>query len=179
MSIIEKAMQLALEAHEGQTRKDSDTPYITHPVAVALLVARYGFSETVIASALVHDVLEDTDVTYERLAAELGESIAHMVLSLTHNNALPWEEKKLGYIRLVEEATDEVKAISTADKIINAQSLLEAYAKNGQKVWSYFNASREKKLWFEEAMLLMLQQSWKHELVLLYAEQVEKLRKLV
>ena len=177
-NIVEKALALALAAHEGQMRKDSPTPYLVHPVHVAILLARYGFSDEVVAAGLVHDVVEDTAVSMEDIRRELGDNVAALVVPVTHDNTLPWTKKKEAYIEAVRTAPDEAKAISVADKIANADSLITAYAREGSAVWRHFNTGREKKIWFEEAVLSMLQESWKHPLVDAYAQKVEQMRAL-
>lgn len=175
MTLIEKADQLAVRAHEGQTRKESGAPYIMHPRAVAETLKTHGFRDEVIAAALVHDTVEDTSVTVEDVRRELGEEVARLVEPVTHDDSLSWEEKKQKYIDTVRAASDEVKAISVADKIHNAQSFISGYAEQGKDMWKYFNRGREKKLWFEEAMLKMLQETWRHPLVDEYAALVEQM----
>jgi (p)ppGpp synthase/HD superfamily hydrolase len=178
MTLIEKADQLAARAHEGQMRKDGNVPYIMHPRAVAAILKAYGFSDTVVAAALVHDTVEDTSVTIDDVRRELGDDVARLVEPVTHDDTLSWEEKKQKYIDTVRAASVEVKAISTADKIHNAQSFISGYEAQGKEMWSHFNRPREKKLWFEEAMLKMLQETWHHPLVDEYAVLVEKMEAL-
>lgn len=176
--LVEKAIALALKAHEGQMRKEALTPYIVHPVRVAILLARYGFSDTVIAAGLVHDVVEDTSVSLDDVRRELGDAVAALVAPVTHDDSLPWAEKKKTYINTVRAADENAKAIATADKIANAESLLAAHAREGHDVWRHFNAGKEKKIWFEESMLAMLQESWPHPIVDEYARMVKKLTTL-
>ncbi len=168
-NLIERAVALAVRAHEGQMRKGTLMPYIVHPVAVAFILARHGFSDTVIAAALVHDTVEDTSVTDAELRHELGDEVADLVAQVTHDDTLPWEEKKRAYVKAVQNAREEVKAISVADKIANAHSLIAAHKTQGTVIWKHFNAGREKKLWFEHAMLDMLRESWGHPMVEEYA----------
>jgi guanosine-3',5'-bis(diphosphate) 3'-pyrophosphohydrolase len=61
MNLVEKALRIAVLYHKDQKRKVDNLPYIVHPVMVALKLAKYGFDDVVIAAALVHDILEDTD----------------------------------------------------------------------------------------------------------------------
>lgn len=178
MTLIEKADQLAARAHAGQTRKEKDVPYITHPRAVAALLQKHGFSDTVIAAALVHDTVEDTPVTMEEIRRELGDEVAALIEPVTHDDSLLWEEKKQKYIDTVRAASAEVKAISVADKIHNAESFLAGYEEQGKAVWKYFNRGRDKKIWFEEAVLKMLRETWRHPMVEEYAVLVEKMKKL-
>lgn len=174
-SLIERAIVLAMRAHEGQMRKEAPVPYIVHPVAVALILARHGFSDTIIAASLVHDVIEDTAITIDELRRELGDEVADIVVPVTHDDTLSWDEKKRAYIEEVRKASDQVKAVSLADKIANAHSLIAAHKTQGVAIWKYFNAGREKKLWFEHAMLDMLRESWEHKMVGEYASLVAEM----
>ncbi len=177
-TLVEKATPLALKAHKEQMRKEAPTPYIVHPMRVAILLARYGLPDVVVAAGLVHDVVEDTDVSLDDVREELGEEIVTLVAPVTHDDSLEWTARKKAYIDAVRAANENVKAIATADKIANAESLLAAHAREGSGVWRHFNAGKEKKIWFEEAMLSMLQESWMHPLVDEYAQMVEKLKAL-
>ncbi len=171
-NLIERAIALAVRAHDGQMRKEGPMPYIVHPIEVGLILARYGFRDTVIASGITHDVVEDTKVTAEELRRELGDEVADFVAPVTHDDTLTWEEKKKAYIEAVRNAESEVKAISLADKIANAYSLIAAHKAQGAAVWKYFNAGREKKLWFEHVMLTMFRESLDHPMVKEYAALV-------
>lgn len=160
-------------------RKDAPVPYIVHPIHVGIILARHGFSDVVVAAGIVHDVVEDTSVTIEDIVRELGQDVADIVGPVTHDDTLSWEDKKRAYIESVRVSREEVKAVSIADKIANAQSLVDAHAREGEAMWRHFNAGREKKLWFENAMLEMIKYEWKHPLVSEYAECVKKMNTLV
>jgi len=176
-TLIEKAIRMATAAHEGQMRKDGP-PYIIHPVAVSLMLARHGFAQEVIAAALVHDVLEDTPITADEMREELGQEVLELVQTVSYDKTLSWEEQRIKYVEAVRAGAEGAKAISVADKIHNAESLLMGYQKEGKAMWSHFNRSRDKKIWFEEEMLKMLRDSWQHPLVEEYAGLVEKLKAL-
>jgi len=178
MTLIEKADHLAARAHEGQVRKEGGIPYITHPRAVAEILNAYNFPEQVIAAALVHDVLEDTTVTPEELRAELGDDVLRMVEELSYDKKLGWEAQREAYAEAVRAAPEGVKAISIADKIHNARSLVAAHAAAGPAVWQRFNRGKEKKLWFEDLMLNMFRETWQHPLVDEYAVLVEQMKAL-
>jgi guanosine-3',5'-bis(diphosphate) 3'-pyrophosphohydrolase len=178
MTIVEKADQLAERAHEGQTRKESGAPYITHPRAVAQMLKMHGFCDETVAAALVHDVVEDTPLTLEDVRRELGEKVAQLVEAVTYDDTLSWEDKRSKYIEAVRQASPDAKAISVADKIHNAQSFIAGYKAQGKDMWKNFNKGRDKKLWFEEEMLAMLRESWQHPLVEEYAALVEEMKAL-
>ena len=164
-SLIEKAVRIAVRAHNGQMRKETDLPYVMHPFMVAFRLSKYGFSDEVVAAALVHDVVEDTSFVKEELIKELGDNVWKIVESVTNDDALPWEEKKLKYIESVRNAGVEAKAVATVDKIHNLESLLIAFEKYGDVVWTHFNRGMDKKIWFEENMLKMLKESWQHPMI--------------
>lgn len=179
LSLLERAARMAAIAHKDQVRKEGGTPYIVHPFMIALKLAKSGFAESVIAAALVHDVPEDTDVTLEELRNELGDEVADIVASVSNDDSLSWEEKKLKYVETVREGSEGARAVATADKIHNAESLLAAHARLGPVLWEHFNAGRDKKIWFEEKMLEMLKESWQHPLVDEYEALVRKMQNLV
>jgi len=80
--LIDKAFRFSWEAHKDQVRKSGD-PFLSHPMAVALILAEQKLDPVTIAAGLLHDVLEDTTVTRERLALEFGEEIALLVDGVT------------------------------------------------------------------------------------------------
>ncbi len=178
MDLITKATELAYRAHEGQVRKTDGVPYITHPVAVAEILKQHGFSEVVIAAALVHDVLEDTSVTQAELETELGGDVVSIVKAVSEDKSLVWEVRKEAYIDSVVAASEDVKAISVADKIHNARSLIACYAVHGEATWSKFNRGRAQKIWFERTLCNRLSVVWQHPLLDEYRELVREMEQL-
>lgn len=177
-NLIEKAIRISVLAHRDQARKGDGLPYIIHPFAVALKLAKHNFSDAVIAAALTHDVLEDTDYPEEKLKEELNEEVLEIVRAVTNDDSLPWEEKKKKYIETVRKGPEGAKAVALADKIHNLESLLAAYAEQGPEIWKRFNRGREQKLWFENEVLKMLKETWQHPLIEEYEGLLEKEREL-
>jgi (p)ppGpp synthase/HD superfamily hydrolase len=177
-SLLETATRIAVRAHASQKRKEGNLPYISHPVMVALKIAKYDFSDEVIAAALVHDVLEDTDFGAGNLKNELGEEVFEIVQAVTNDDTLSWEDKKLHYIETVRNGPEGAKAVATADKVHNMESLLLAYGEQGPAIWEHFNAGKEKKIWFEEEMLKMLKRTWQHPLVHEYQILLDELKSI-
>ncbi len=178
MDTIEHAAQIAIEAHKTQKRKHDGSPYIVHPFMVALKVRQHGFDDTVVAAALVHDVLEDSDVSEKELRDALGDGVVDIVKAVTYPENLDWKEKRLTYIQNVSKGSDGVKVVSVADKIHNLENLLEMYEKEGPLLWKKFNRGREDKLWSEEALLKSLKNVWKHPLLGEYESLVRRMRSL-
>ena len=145
---------------------------------VALKLAKYNFPESVIAAALTHDVLEDTDFGEENLKEELGEEVYEIVKSVTNDDSLPWEEKKMKYVERVRAGSNGAKAVAVADKIHNIESLIIAYEEQGIDLWKNFTRGKEKKLWFESEVLKMLKESWNHPLIEIYENLLDQEREL-
>ncbi|MBS9372526.1 RelA/SpoT family protein [Rhodococcus sp. B50] len=82
LSQLQRAYDVAEERHATQKRKSGD-PYITHPLAVATILAELGMDTTTLVAALLHDTVEDTGYTLEQLTAEFGEEVAHLVDGVT------------------------------------------------------------------------------------------------
>ena len=98
--LIRRAYDRAAAAHANQ-RRLSGEPYIHHPLAVAHILARFGFDDKILAAALLHDVLEDTDESQEELEADFGSDVAFLVDGLT----------KLDRLKLADRTTQQVTAL--------------------------------------------------------------------
>ncbi len=82
LALLQHAYEVADAKHDGQKRKSGD-PYITHPLAVATILAELGMDTTTLVAALLHDTVEDTDYPLDKLRAEFGEEVAHLVDGVT------------------------------------------------------------------------------------------------
>ena len=130
MELINKALKFSTAAHAAvnQKRKYTGDDYIVHPIAVSNIVKENGGTEDMIAAALLHDTLEDTNVTKEQIAEEFGWKIFKLVVELTDvtkpadgNRATrkAIEAKRLGM------ASKEAQMIKLADLIDNTKSIFE------------------------------------------------------
>ena len=81
--MLNKAIQFATQAHGDQTRKWSGLPYITHPIAVSELVRSVPHTDEMLIAAVLHDVVEDTDVTLDQVREEFGDTVADLVYYVT------------------------------------------------------------------------------------------------
>ncbi len=129
LSRIERAYHIAEEAHGGQLRKSGD-PYICHPVAVAIILIGLGMDTDCICAALLHDVVEDTDVTLESLRKEFGSEVALMVNGVTKLGQVPLstrEEQEAENVRKMLLAMNEdirVVIIKLADRLHNMRTMM-------------------------------------------------------
>ena len=125
LSILDRAFEQARISHEGQLRKSGD-PYITHPVAVAEILAELGLDPNTIAAALLHDTVEDTNYSPEQLRSEFGEEIASLVEGVTKLDRLtygPTAEAETVRKMVVAMAKDiRVLVIKLADRLHNART---------------------------------------------------------
>ncbi|MCI3936593.1 RelA/SpoT family protein [Chryseobacterium aahli] len=135
--LIRKAFDIALDAHKDQRRKSGE-PYIYHPISVAKIVAtEIGLGATSIACALLHDVIEDSDYTYEDLKKIFGDKIAEIVNGLTkisimnHQNISVQSEN---YRKLLLTLSEDFRVIliKIADRLHNMRTL-ESMAPDKQK----------------------------------------------
>lgn len=167
-----------LNAHGEQIRKTDGSPYVVHPMMVAKKLARLDFPDEIIAAAMIHDVLEDTDITEQQLRQELGNEVVNIILPLSEDKKLEWEERKKKYITDVKNAGPATKAVSIADKIHNLESVIETYKTMGSAIWTKFNRGKEQKMWFEREMLKAFQESWDHPMIAEYEKLLKQVEKL-
>jgi guanosine-3',5'-bis(diphosphate) 3'-pyrophosphohydrolase len=127
-SLIVAAGRTALSAHDGQFRRSGE-PYITHPIAVATIVAELGLDAQTIAAALLHDAVEDTGLTLEAISESFGPGVAKVVDGVTKLDRLQFDSKEAqqaATIRkmLVAMADDwRVLLIKLADRLHNMRTL--------------------------------------------------------
>lgn len=151
--LLDKALVFAANAHSGQYRKGTDVPYITHPVAVAMILLTQGCSTEVVVAGLLHDVIEDTPVTLPELTATFGERVAELVASASEpDRSASWEIRKEHTIRYLKEAPLETKLIACADKLHNVQSMAKGYAQLGETLWTRFKRGKAKQAWYYHSL---------------------------
>lgn len=125
VGIVERAFIAAEIAHRGQLRKSGD-PYITHPVAVAEILVEFGLDPATIAAALLHDTVEDTSYSSEKLREEFGDEVASLVEGVTKLDRLtygPTAEAETVRKMVVAMAKDiRVLVIKLADRLHNART---------------------------------------------------------
>ena len=125
---INRAFQYAYDGHNGQNRKSGE-PYITHPLHVALYLCELNFDKETIAAALLHDLIEDTDISYQDLKKEFGEEVADIVDGVTKLDKIKYssnEEAKADAIRKMVIAMSKdirVLILKLADRLHNIQTI--------------------------------------------------------
>ena len=155
ITMLERAIEFAVRCHAGQYRKyaigGQRLPYIVHPIEVMRTVWGWGVTDPIIMTAAVlHDVLEESDVTARQLDKEFGEEVAQLVTELTHD---PQEGDKYEYLKRFSTASVPALVVKLADRYCNIQHRLVAYPAG---VRAYFGKS---------AVLLEIMRSRRDEIV--------------
>jgi (p)ppGpp synthase/HD superfamily hydrolase len=159
-----EAAEYARAAHDGQVRKGTRIPYISHPIAVSSLVLTYGGDEEQAIAGLLHDVLEDCGAHHEAVIRErFGERVARIVLDCTDGTAeskaqadtpaaraADWRRRKEAYLAALARKPQDTLLVSACDKLHNARCILDDLADpaTGLEVFRRFKAGREGTLWY-------------------------------
>lgn len=146
MDVFERALCYATEKHSGQVRKLSESPYILHPIEVAAIVGTMTDDKDILAAAVLHDTVEDTDATIEELKEKFGKRVALLVMTETEDKrddrppAETWELRKEETLLILENTKDiAVKMMWLGDKLSNIRSFAREYRKKGDEIWQALN----------------------------------------
>jgi (p)ppGpp synthase/HD superfamily hydrolase len=155
---VRDALQTAHRAHAGQVRNGSGgMAYVEHPRGVAELLAEGGLSDEALAAALLHDVVEDSELTVEELRGPFGATVAGLVDVLSDDESIePYRERKREHRERVRAAGGDALTIYGADKLNNLTSLRRAHAAQGREVEREFNVPLDLKLdvWADDLEML-------------------------
>lgn len=124
--LVLDAAAFAADKHRRQRRKDAEaTPYINHPLALATILAKEGgvVNAEVIAAALLHDTVEDTETTHAELEARFGPTVAAIVAEVTDDKSLPKAERKRLQVTRAAQKSPGAKLVKLADKIANLRDI--------------------------------------------------------
>jgi (p)ppGpp synthase/HD superfamily hydrolase len=176
MVIIEKALQIASLAHEGQYRKNTNIPYIVHPVAVGMILQKAGYRDEMIAAGILHDTVEDTDLTLSDLERDFGKEVAMIVEGCSEpDKSLSWEERKQHTIEFLKSASDETRIVACADKLHNVRSIRQDVEQSGEEVWGRFKRGKGQQEWYYRNVLKSLGHLSKFPLLEELEKEIERL----
>ncbi len=126
-----RAAVFAARAHAGQTRKGAAAePYVNHVLEVAEILAAHGAPQAAILAALLHDTVEDTEVTHEDLTLAFGAEVAGVVAEATDDKTLPKETRKALQVSQGPKKSDAAKQLKLADKISNLRAIMHSPPRN-------------------------------------------------
>ena len=182
MDIFDRAIVFATKAHSGSFRKGTNIPYIVHPMEAAAIVATMTDDEAVLAAAVLHDVVEDTNRTIDDIRKGFGEEVARLVSAESEDKRedLPsgatWKIRKqetLDHLR--DKATREEKMITLGDKLSNIRAIYRDYLKIGDELWDRFNQKdKSEHAWYYKSIAELLSDLGNTPAYQEYVELVDK-----
>ena len=151
MELVSEAVTFAVKAHDGMRRKKSQSPYILHPLEAAVIVGTMTDDQNVIAAAVLHDVVEDTDVTIEEIEERFGKRVKSLVQSETEDKRehIPpdqtWRIRKEESLELLSK-TDDIGVLMmwVGDKLANMRAIYRDFKVDGISMWQRFNQKDER-----------------------------------
>lgn len=156
MDLLSEAIILAARAHDGMVRKSDPLPYVLHPMEAAVIVGSMTADQEILSAAILHDVVEDADVTLLEIEEKFGERVKDLVASETEYKraylpaAQTWQMRKEESIAVLQDTDDiGVKMLYLGDKLANLRSIHKAYRVKGDAIWQQFNQTDpEKHHWY-------------------------------
>ena len=146
MELVSEAIAFAVKAHDGMRRKKSQAPYILHPMEAAVIVGSMTDDQNLIAAAVLHDVVEDADITIEEIEACFGKRVRELVQSETEDKradlppAETWRIRKEESLAVLKNTEDlDVLMVWLGDKLANMRSIYRDFKVEGVQMWQRFN----------------------------------------
>lgn len=152
ISLMDRAIIFATRAHSGTYRKGTSIPYIVHPIEAAAIVSTITDDPDMIAAAVLHDVVEDTDATVDEIRLFFNERIANLVEAESENKRknLPpqetWMIRKMETLEFLRNKADrDAKILALADKLSNMRAIHRDQNIVGDLLWERFNEKDKSK----------------------------------
>jgi GTP diphosphokinase / guanosine-3',5'-bis(diphosphate) 3'-diphosphatase len=125
MELVLQAAAFAAEKHRNGRRKDAEaSPYINHPIQLAYILVQADIEDPVVlASALLHDTIEDTNTTHDEIEIVFGHEIANIVVECSDDKSLTKLERKQAQIDKAAKISQKAKLVKIADKIANVSDI--------------------------------------------------------
>ena len=162
-ALLDRAIVFAVRAHAGIERRGKGFPYIVHPMEAVEIVATMTRDQELLAAAVLHDTVEDTDVTIEQIQAEFGDRVAALVASESEDKDCgvskeeSWHARKQAAIERLANASFDSKIVALGDKLSNMRAIARDYAMQGDKLWNLFNTKdRKEHEWHYRALATSL-----------------------
>lgn len=145
-SLLDKAILFATRAHSGTERRGKGFPYIVHPMEAVEIAATMTSDQELLAAAILHDTVEDTDVTIGQIRSEFGERVARLVENESDKQIEgrpeedTWRGRKQAAINRLKAADHDSKIVALGDKLSNMRAIARDYAELGDRLWDRFHA---------------------------------------
>ena len=143
---VDKAARFAITAHAGTERRGKGFPYVIHVMEAAAIVASITNDPELIATAFLHDVIEDTEVTAETLRSEFGNRVTDLVLGESDiempelSEAASWQARKQYAIDRLARQSRDAKIVALGDKLSNMRAIARDFDEIGDELWKRFHA---------------------------------------
>lgn len=146
---VEEAIHFMVKANKGQKRKNENIDKSFHSMIIYSMLRDFTTTEDVLVSALLHDVINDTEYGYEEIEERFGTLVADMVSDLSEDMAIAkWIDRKKDYVKRMRGNYDvNVINIMLADKLHNLISNYERYLKMGDKIWKNTGGTKDENRW--------------------------------
>ena len=153
-TLFDRAVRLAIEAHGGTERRGKGFPYVLHPLEAATIVATATNDPEMLAAAVLHDVVEDTDISIDQLRQLFGDRVARLVHTETAPKGLSWRAKREHQVARLAAADRDSQLVALGDKLSNMRAIALDHAAIGDALWSRFNAPGGKQdiAWYYRAL---------------------------
>ena len=144
-TLFDKAVLFAVKAHAGTERRGKSFPYIVHPMEAAAIVATMTSDQEMLAAAMLHDTVEDTDVTIDDIRKEFGDRVAMLVETESDKfvegvrDEESWYQRKQAAITRLASAPMDAKIVALGDKLSNARAIYRDYMIQGDELWKIFH----------------------------------------
>ena len=145
--LLDRAIVLAVKSHAGTERRGKGFPYIVHPLEAMAIVATMTSDQEMLAAAVLHDTVEDTDVTLEEIRAEFGDRVATLVAYESEEKIdemsaeSSWHARKQATLDRLAAAPHDAKVVALGDKLSNMRAIARDYVELGDALWSRFHTS--------------------------------------
>lgn len=149
---LHQAILMAGMAHKGQLRKGTELDYIVHPMEVLEILAGMKADINLRIAGVLHDTLEDTDLSIEQIRETFGDDVAELVGGHTEDKSRTWKERKSQHISELKKGNKRHCMMVLADSLSNLRSMAADYAVEGDKLWQRFRAPKEEQSWYYHGM---------------------------
>ena len=149
-TLLDRAIIFAVRAHAGTERRGKGFPYIVHPMEAVEIVATMTPDQELLAAAVLHDTVEDTDVTIEQIREEFGDRAASFVAiesdepHQSRDSVENWRARKQAAIDRLARASHDAKIVALGDKLSNMRAIARDYAQQGDALWDLFHSKDPK-----------------------------------
>ena len=143
--LLDRAITFAVRAHAGTERRGKGFPYIVHPLEAMAIVSTITPDQELLAAAVLHDTVEDTNVTIEDIRAEFGDRVASLVkIDSVGDDEGTWHEHKQKAIDRIANAPRDAKIVALGDKLSNMRAIARDYYEQGDNLWNLFHTNNPK-----------------------------------